>query len=186
MEGDGAGAPLSSTSSGAGVQSPATAPLPVFSFTAPQRKLSIFSDNDKNEFAFIEFKTSFNDALQATPNMTSTQKFIFLRSLLRGRALSLLQQCECTEDADPFFTVWESLEGEFLRKGVLINASLGKIFYCTQIKTLDEIKKYLTFIRFKEVDLRSLGIKFPGEGEVYLGNTLLYFLVRSKLPHFFS
>ena len=184
-EGDAAAAPLSSTSSGAVLQSPATVPPPTFSFRAPQLDLPIFSDNDKNEFAFSEFKTSFNNALQATPNMTSTQKFIFLRSLLRGRALSLLQQCECTEDADPFFTAWELLEGELLRKGVLINASLVKIFDYPLIKTLDDIQKFLTFIRFKEVDLRSLGIKFPGEGEEHLGNSLLSFLVRSELPHFF-
>ena len=117
--------------------------------------------------------------------ITSTQKFIFLRSLLRGRALFLLQQCECTEDADPFFPAWELLEGEFLRKGVLINASLVKIFDYPQIKALDENQNFLTFIRFKEVDLCSLGIKFPGEGEEHLGNTLLSFLVCSKLPHFF-
>ena len=169
-EGDAAAAPLSSTSSGAVLQSPATVPTPAFSFRAPPTYFSIFSDNDKNEFAFSEFKTSFNNALQATPNMTSTQKFIFLHSLLRGRALSLLQQCECTEDADPFFTAWELLEGEFLRKGALINASLVKNFDYPQIKTLDEIQNFLTFVRFKEVDLRSLGIKFPVEGEEHLGN----------------
>ena len=35
------------------------------------------------------------------------------------------------------------------------------------------------------MELRTLGIAFPGEGEKYLGNTLLSFLIRSKLPHFF-
>ena len=139
-EGNAAAAPLTPISSDAVLQSAATVPPPTFSFRAPQLDLPIFSDNDKNEFAFSEFKTSFNNALQATPNMTSTQKFIFLCSLLRGRALSLLQQCECTEDADPFFTAWELLEGEFLRKGVLSNASFVNIFDYPQIKLLTKFK----------------------------------------------
>ena len=117
--------------------------------------------------------------------MTSSQKLIFLRSLFRGRALSILPQYECTEDGDSFSTAWELLEGEFLRKEVLINSSLDKIVDYPNLKTLDDIQNFLTFIRFKEVELRTLGIAFLGEGEKYLGNTLLSYLVLFKLPHFF-
>ena len=113
--GETAAAPLYSTNSGAVLHASALAPPPVFNFRAPQLELPLFSDNSQNDFAFNEFKLSFNNALQTTSTMTSSQKFIFLRSLLRARALSLLQQCDCTEDGDLFSTAWELLEKEFLR-----------------------------------------------------------------------
>ena len=88
------------------------------------------------------------------------------------------------EDGHSFSTAWELLEGEFLRKVVLTNSSLDKIFDHPVLKTLDDIQNFLTFIRFKEVELRILGIAFPGEIEEYIGNTLLSSLFRSKLPIF--
>ena len=72
-----------------------------FTFRAPQLELSLFSDNSQNNFAFNEFILFFNNALQATPNMTS-QKCIFLPSLLCGRTLPLLQQYDYTENGDRF------------------------------------------------------------------------------------
>ena len=143
----------------------ALTPPPVFTFRAPQLELPLFSDNSQNEFAFSEFKLSFNNPLQATPNLTSSQKFILLRSLLRSRVLSLLQPCSSTDVGDSFSTAWELLEGEFLRKEVLIIFSLGKYFAYPTIKSLNDIQNFLTFIRFKEVDLPTLGIALPGEGE---------------------
>ena len=88
----------------------------VFTFRAPQLELPLFSDNSQNDFAFNGFKLSVNNALQATHNMTSSQKFIFLRSLLLSRALSLPQQCDCTEDGDPFFTAWVAAGGTVFEK----------------------------------------------------------------------
>ena len=142
----------------------APVPPPVFIFEAPQLKLPLFSDNSQNNFAFNQFKISFNNDLQPTPTMTSYE-CIVLRSLLRGQALYLLQQCDCTEDGDPFSTAWELLEEEFLRKEVLINSPLDKIFDRPNLITSDDIQNFLTFIRFKEVELRTLGIAFPAEGE---------------------
>ena len=100
--------------------------------------------------------------------MTSSLKFSFLGSLSRGRALSLLQQCDCTEYGDPFSTAWELLEGEFLRKEVLVNSFLDKMFDHHNLKTLDHLTTIiLTFIRFKKVELRALRITFSGEVEEY-------------------
>ena len=175
---------LSADANSSVLNSRAPASSPVFTFRAPQLELPLFSDNSQNDIAFNEFKLSFDNALQGTPNMASSQKFIFLLFILCGRALSLLQQCACTEDGDSFSTAWELLEEEFLTKEVLVNSSLEK-FLSSILKTLEHIQNFLTFIRFKEVELRTLEIAFPGEKEEYLGNTLLSYLVRSKLPHFF-
>ena len=125
------------------------APPPVFTFRAPQLELPLFSDDSQNEFAFCEFKLSFNHALQATPNLTSSQKFVLLLSLLRGRALPLLQQCDSTDGGDPFSIAWALLKEEFLRREVLINSTLDKLFAYPTIKTLSDIQSFLTFIRFK-------------------------------------
>ena len=77
------------------------------------------------------------------------------------------------------------LLGSCWRKEILINSSLDKIFAYPTTKTLGDIQNFLTFIGLKEVELRSLGIAFPGEEEEYLSNTLLLYLIRFKLPHFF-
>ena len=77
-----AAAPLSSTNSGAVLHTSATTPPPLFNFRAPQLELPLFSDNIQNKFAF---------------NLLLIMTFkLPLYDLLRGRALSLLQQCHCT------------------------------------------------------------------------------------------
>ena len=68
---------------------------------------------------------------------------------------------------------WELLEGEFLRKEVLINSSRDKIFEQAPLICVCFIQNLLNFIRSKEVELRSLGVSFPVEEEEHLGNTLL-------------
>ena len=58
-----AGASLTPTASGAVLPNSAPAPPLVFTFRAPQLELPLFSDNSQNEFAFSEFKRSFNNVL---------------------------------------------------------------------------------------------------------------------------
>ena len=120
-------ASLSADASSSVLNPMAPASPPVFTFRAPQLELLLFSVNSQKDFTFNKLKLSFNNALQAIPNTTTSQNFIFLRSLLRCRALSLLQQCDCTEDGEPFSTAWKLLERRFLRKNVLVNLFLDKI-----------------------------------------------------------
>ena len=50
-------------------------------FQPPTLEIS-FSGNQNNDFEFINFKTSFYNALEVSPPMTEKQKFLYLKTLL--------------------------------------------------------------------------------------------------------
>ena len=50
---------------------------------------------------------------------------------------------------------------------------------------LEEIVEFLTFLRFKEVNLASLGVKFPTDNHLDFANRLLSAIVWDKLPNYF-
>ena len=85
--------------------------------------------------------------------MTEKQKFLYLKTLLRGRALSLRQQCDSTIDQSLFDTAWRLLEKEYLKVDLLIESSIAKIKDYPALNSLDEIVKFLTFLRFKKLNL---------------------------------
>ena len=62
----------------------------VFSFKPPEVTITPFADNESNPYTFSLFKASFTNALQAVPNISPHQKFIYLKFNLRGQALSLI------------------------------------------------------------------------------------------------
>ena len=51
-------------------------------FQPPSLEISPFSGNQNNDFEFINFKTSFFNALEVSPPMTEKQKFLYLKTLL--------------------------------------------------------------------------------------------------------
>ena len=154
-------------------------------FRPPTLEISPFSGNQNNDFEFINFKTSFFNALEVSPPMTEKQKFLYLKTLLRGRALSLLQQCDSTMDQGLFDTAWRLLEKEYLKVDLLIESSIAKIKDHPALNSLDEIVEFLTFLRFKEVNLASLGVKLPTDDHLDFSNRLLSAIVRDKLPNYF-
>ena len=95
--------------------------MAVFNFPAHTLTITPFEDNDISEFAFLNFR--------ANPAMTEEQKFIYLKSLLRGRALGLLQQCDSALDPTLFDSAWRLLEREFFRKDALIHSIAQSIIH---------------------------------------------------------
>ena len=117
--------------------------------------------------------------------MTEKQKFLYLKTLLRGRALSLLQQCDSTMDQGLFDIAWRLLEKEYLKVDLIIESSIAKIKDHPPFNSLDEIVEPLTFLIFKEVDLDMLGVQFPTDNHLDLSNRLLSTIIRDKLPNYF-
>ena len=179
-------ADISHTSGAASV--PQVSPL---IFRPPTLEISPFSGNQNNDFEFINFKTSFFNApikkkdFFSSPPMTEKQKFLYLKTLLRRRALSLLQQCDSTIDQGLFDTAWRLLEKEYLKVDLLIEFSIAKIKDYPALNSLDEIVELLTFLRFKEVELATLGVKFPTDNHLDFSNCLLSAIIQDKLPNYF-
>ena len=57
----------------------------------PKVKISCFSDNSVNLFAFYQFKISFLNAMSSVEGITSANKLVYLKSYLKGRALTLIE-----------------------------------------------------------------------------------------------
>ena len=112
---------------------PATPPpAAVLNFPAPAFTITPFEDNDSSEFAFLNFESYFFNALRANPAMIDEQKFIYLKSLLRGRALGLLQQCDSALDPTLFDSALRLLERKFLRKDALTHSIAQSIIHHPQ------------------------------------------------------
>ena len=114
-------------------------------FWPPTLEISPFSGNQNNDFEFINFKTSFFNALEVSPPMTEKQKFLYLKTLLRGHALSLLQQCDSAMDQGLFDTAWRLLEREYLKVDLLIESSIVKIKDHSALNSLNEIVEFFFF-----------------------------------------
>ena len=124
----------------------------------PQLELPLFLDKPKIEFAFSKFKFSFNNSLQATPNITSYQKFIFLHSVVGWAfpgSMVILVGC--------FFRIPTEQLGMLIRRRIL--KSLG-IFLVNLGTTLCHlilfnyfqlcIKPRPLFILVKRMDFRNI------------------------------
>ena len=117
--------------------------------------------------------------------MTEEQKFIYLKRLLGGRALGLLQQCDSALDPTLFDSAWRLLEREFLRKDALIHSIAQSIIHHLLVKTLKDTLNYLMFLFSKKFQFQSLGDIFPADDPLHAGNMFFSELACEKLPNFF-
>ena len=155
----------------------ASASSPSVQLKLPELKIQYFADNVGDPFDFFRFKTSFENAMNSIEGITPAIKIVYLRSYLRGRALSLVENMPV--DDGSFDSAWQLLENEFLDKNHLITTTLNSILTWPVCTSLEKNSDFLIFLKSKLTDLNHFHLNFFDEDTS--GSILLATIVRNKL-----
>ena len=155
--------------------------VPIFNFKLPKISIPEFSDNDGDPCKFFHFKSSLNNALESVPNIPESQKLMYLKTLLRGKAFSLVDSLPIDEGT--YNMAMELLDAEFLDTDLIIHQIFDEVKFYPQVGSLGKVEEFLTFLRFKLVELEKFDLDFS---EGTSGAMLLSSIVRDKLPRFFK
>ena len=71
-----------------------------------------FENNSSDPFAYFTFKKSFLNALAGIPNLTSTQKLIYLKNFVKGEALNTIENITVNDEG--FEIAFDLLDFNFL------------------------------------------------------------------------
>lgn len=146
-------------------------------FKLPEIVVPVFVDNTKDYGAFFHFKNSFLNAVSAYPDLSSAHKLTYLKTLLKGRSLSLIV------NQQEFDSAWQLLETEFLDSELIINHNFEYLVNAPNVTQVEQIQYLFTEVRFKLLELSKFKLTFTDRDSA--ANKLLGFIVRSKLPSFF-
>ena len=163
------------------ITSMSTNPDNNYSFKFPKICVPNFSDNKDDPCAFYHFKNALNNAFDSMPNIADSQKLSYLKTLLRGKAFSLIESMAVVDKS--YAVAVRLLEKEFLDTDLIIHQILHKIRSYPSANDLSDAEELVSFLRFKLVDLQKFELDFTLEGSP--GNLLLSDIVRDKLPKFF-
>lgn len=141
----------------------------------PDIKISPFTDNSEDPLAFSKFKTSFENAMKCQNNITSDQKIIFLKTVLRGHSLALVA------DQNNFDSAWKLLEYNFLNLDVIIDSIFDFITNTEALHSIKAVSEFFKVFRVKIVELENLGLHCVEDS---FGCKLICKLLRLKLPSY--
>ena len=158
------------------VPGPAQTALPV-RLKLPEIKIGVFNDNSSDPFNFFRFKSSFHNALDSFEDTPNCVKLVYLKSYLRGRALSMIENLPITDDN--LELAWDMLEEEFMDVDLLINDTLSEIISWKVCTTLNECQHFITNLKVKLVELQKLNLDFFTDDSS--GAVLISHIIRTKL-----
>ena len=156
-------------------------PTKVFKLPLPPIQIAPFENNANNPFAYFNFKKSFNNALAGMPNLTDSQKFIYLKGYLLGEALNMVENLPVNDES--FDLAFEQLDFNFLDTDNIIDKVLSEILHYSEAKSLSEVEVLVRSLANKITDLKGLHVNLLEEESAAL--LLLSKIVNGKLPRFF-
>jgi hypothetical protein len=139
----------------------------------PALKVPQFENNEADPLAFQKFSVTFESATACYPNLNNEQKLIFLRTLLKGNALSLIA------NQTEFDVAWNVLNTQYFQVDSIIDCLLAPLIDPAPLTSLKSVSEYFTVLRFKIQELSSLGVDCVTGA---LGCRLLSKTIRAKLP----
>lgn len=148
----------------------------------PELQIPTFSDNSSNVFAFESFRSSFLNALSSVPSLTNIEKMVYLKSALRGQALSLVDNLNIDDTC--FEQAWKLLESEYYDKEYIVDYVLSEILNYSCCTDVDQVFAFNTFLKSFLLNLNKLGYDFENKTNSS-GNLLMSKIIRTKLPKFF-
>ena len=146
-------------------------------FRLPELKIPPFESNDSDVLAFSKFSTTFQDALICHPNLSEEQRLLFLRTLLRGEALSLVA------GQTAFRQAWALLTRKYLDKPKIVNAMLSQFTETAPLTSVRKVSEHISQVRFKLSELASQGLPMEDNG---LAAHLAGKVLRARLPGYIN
>ena len=160
---------------------PQEVPTKVVKLPLPPIQINPYENNANNPFAYFNFKKAFNNALAGMPNLTKSQKFVYLKGYLKGEALSVVENIPVTEEG--FDLAFEQLDFNFLDTDNIIDKVFSEILHFNEAKNLSEVEPLVRSLVNKVVDLKGLGINLLEDNSAAL--LLFSKIVNEKLPRSF-
>ena len=118
------------------------------------------------------------NALAGIPNLTDSQKLIYLRGYLLGEALSLVENLPVLNDS--YLEPLTLLDKNFLEKDLIIDKTLNSILIAPEVSHLNEVESFVRLVANKVQDLKGLGVNLSLDGSS--GLLLLSKIINLKLP----
>ena len=147
----------------------------------PPILLQTFQNNVINPFAYYNFKKSFSNAVAGMPNLTNSQKLIYLKGYLAGEALNLVENLPVEDNS--FRLAVDLLDHNFLDKDLIIDKTLNSILMAPEVSQLKEVETFVRLISNKVQDLKGVGVNLTETGSS--GLLLLSKIINLKLPRQF-
>ena len=151
---------------------------PSIQLKLPEIKINNFSDNENNCFAYHQFKSSFNNALGAFPDLTDAHRLIYLKSSLSGRALSLVENLVVSDQS--YADAVRVLDSEFLDRESIFNKIVKDLIAIKPMESLDNCNDFIVKMKSQILELSKINYEFMRSGTS--GNELISHIIRSKLP----
>ena len=144
----------------------------------PPIHLDTFKNNSDNPFAYYSFKKSFLNAIAGMPDLTNSQKLIYLKGYLSGEAFNLVENLPI-EDTN-FKLALQLLDKSFLDSQLIVDKTLNSILNTPDVSQLKDVEFFIRLIANKVQDLKGLGVNLVEPGSS--GLLLLSKIVNLKLP----
>ena len=148
----------------------------------PPIHLDPFENNSNNPFGFYNFLKSFKNAIAGMPDLTCEQKFIYLKSYLKGEALNLVENIDV--DVNGYDKSLLMLRSHFLNEDEIKDRTLELFININEVKNLSGVEELVREAHTKLNDLNSLGVDFLEEDSC--GLLLVSKLLLKKLPRVFT
>ena len=144
----------------------------------PPIHLDTFKNNSDNPFAYYSFKKSFLNAIAGMPDLTNSQKLIYLKGYLSGEAFNLVENLPI-EDTN-FKLALQLLDKNFLDSQLIVDKTLNSILNTPDVSQLKDVEFFIRLIANKVQDLKGLGVNLVEPGSS--GLLLLSKIINLKLP----
>ena len=147
----------------------------------PPIQLQTFQNNLINPFAYYNFKKAFLNAMAGMPNLSDSQKLIYLKGYLAGEALNLVENLPVEDDS--YKLAVQSLDKEFLDKDLIIDKTLNSILNAPEVVQLKDVETFVRLMSNKVQDLKGVGVNLTEINTS--GLLLLSKIINNKLPRQF-
>ena len=152
-----------------------------YEFQLPKINIKKFADNEDDPCKYLHFKNIISNALSSIPNIDNKQKFIYLKTVLEGRAFSLADSLHLTDSS--YEDAIKLLDNEFLHEKKIINIIFDSIAEYPVTTDLKSANKFISHLRSKVEELKKFGLDAT-DGES-LANQYMSRTYRLILPQFY-
>uniref|UniRef100_A0A8D9F9Y3 Peptidase A2 domain-containing protein n=1 Tax=Cacopsylla melanoneura TaxID=428564 RepID=A0A8D9F9Y3_9HEMI len=124
----------------------------------PQINIPVFSGSYEN---FSSFHSLFKTLVHAQPGLTTIEKYSYLRSLLSGSALAVIQEFSFSENN--YLLAYQTLVDQFSNKRVVANHICNKLWSFKPLTHDAQLKSFLDTFHVSVESFKAVGISETGD-----------------------
>ena len=147
----------------------------------PEIQLPRFTDNAINIFSYVQFRSSFYNAVSSIPDISNSTKFLYLRSQLSGRAYSIVENLAVQDNT--YETAMQMLDKEFMNRTEIFVATMTDFMNSNPANSLEAACEVVLKFKTHLTELKKLQYDFDGNEAAI---EFVSMVLRQKLPAFFT